>query len=602
MHDMLGHASNEHTKATCARIGINLTGTFPVCSRCAHGKMKQKDTNKYSQERATVKGERICFDISGVKKDSSGGAKFWLMAIDEATRYQWSYFLKTKKETKVKILELAMELKNKHEIVIKNFRCDNAGENVDTKTYLAQHEFPSNFEFTAKGTPQHNGIVERRFATMYGRIRAILHHCGYPDHLKYKVWAECANLSTDLWNIQVQRGEVMSPHELFFGTLPTYVKHLHVFGQMGVVLNNAASTLQDKLQSKGIKKMFVGYSRYHSHDVFRMYNVDTGRVSVTRDVRWLDELIGDQRQHTSILTDIDESDSVPGGDDDTQTKSKDDETSSVSSSTHKDDDGSDRGSSNGNDANDNDDHNKDNDGPDADPDKEPATTNDIVDDETDKQLNPKLRRELRKLYTFYNPTETDMGEIALVGGTDESYTNPITFSDAWDYPKEFDRAKWRKAITKEFKDMREKGVWKKVKLKDIPKDRRLIGCRWVHKVKRNGVFRARLAALGYSQIPGLDYTENFAPVIQDITFRLLCLIMMLHGWIAEIVDIETAFLYGELEEEIFIKIPDGYETVVKEDKIDRNEDCFMLVRAIYGVVQADRQFYKKLSSILSNML
>ena len=97
----------------------------------------------------------------------------------------------------------------------------------------------------------------------------------------------------------------------------------------------------------------------------------------------------------------------------------------------------------------------------------------------------------------------------------------MTFSDAWDHPKVHDRLKWREAIVKEFKDMRGKGVWKKVKLSDIPKNKRLIGCRWVLKLKRNGVFRARLVALGYSQIPGLDYTENYAPVIQDVTFRLI---------------------------------------------------------------------------------
>ena len=103
----------------------------------------------------------------------------------------------------------------------------------------------------------------------------------------------CENLSTTLCNIQVQKNEVMSPHELFFGNLPSYAKHLHVFGQMGVVLDGTAATLKDKLQSKGVKKMFLGYSRYHSHDVYRMYNIETGRVSVTRDVRWLNELVGD---------------------------------------------------------------------------------------------------------------------------------------------------------------------------------------------------------------------------------------------------------------------------------------------------------------------
>ena len=235
--------------------------------------------------------------------------------------------------------------------------------------------------------------------------------------------------------------------------------------------------------------------------------------------------------------------------------------------------------------------------------KESAATNDIMEDETESQsLNPKVWGELRRLYTFYNPTECDIGEIALVGGTDESYTHPVTFEDAWNHPKAYDRKKWRDVIVKEFKDMREKGVGKKVKLKEIPKNRRLIGCRWVHKLKRNGVFQARLVALGYSQIPSLDCTENYAPVIQDVTFPLICLMMLLHGWLAEIVDVETAFLYGELEEQIFMKVPDGYETVVKYDVINRKEECLMLMRTIYGTVQAARQFYQKLSNVLSQKL
>ena len=75
--------------------------------------------------------------------------------------------------------------------------------------------------------------------------------------------------------------------------------------------------------------------------------------------------------------------------------------------------------------------------------------------------------------------------------------------------------------------------------------------------------------------------------------------VLLHGWLAEIVDVETAFLYEELEKQIFMKIPDGYETVVKDDKINRDEDCLMLMRTIYGTVQAARQFYRKLSNVLS---
>ena len=99
-------------------------------------------------------------------------------------------------------------------------------------------------------------------------------------------------------------------------------------------------------------------------------------------------------------------------------------------------------------------------------------------------------------------------------------------------------------------------------------------------------------------MPGVDFTDNFAPVIQDITFRVICVLIIMYGWKAEIVDIETAFLYGELEETIFMKVPVGYEIVTKDDKIDRNKQCMQLTKTIYGLVQAARQFYKKLTSVL----
>ena len=71
-------------------------------------------------------------------------------------------------------------------------------------------------------------------------------------------------------------------------------------------------------------------------------------------------------------------------------------------------------------------------------------------------MNPKTTRELRRLQTWYNPTLTDMGEVAFVGGTDDLYENPEKFQGAWNHPEEVERKQWRLAILKEFKDMEEK--------------------------------------------------------------------------------------------------------------------------------------------------
>ena len=192
----------------------------------------------------------------------------------------------------------------------------------------------------------------------------------------------------------------------------------------------------------------------------------------------------------------------------------------------------------------------------------------------------------------------EMGEFALVGGTDDDYDNPVTFDQAWNHPDPIDREKWREAIRKEFRDMLNKGVWRYRKTKDVPKDRRLIGSKWVFKVKKNGVFRARLVALGYSQIAGIDHQDNYAPVIVDVTFKIIMVLALLNKWVCEIVDVETAFLYGDLEEEIFMKIPEGLNIYEEESKYGE-DDCVVLIKTIYGLVQAARQFYKKLIDILT---
>jgi hypothetical protein len=82
---------------------------------------------------------------------------------------------------------------------------------------------------------------------------------------------------------------------------------------------------------------------------------------------------------------------------------------------------------------------------------------------------------------------------------------------------------------------------------------------WVFKIKRNGIFRARLVACGYSQVPGVDFQESFAPVINDVIFRILLIMMLTWNLKGKIVDIKTAFLQGNLKETIYMEIPKGME-------------------------------------------
>ena len=72
--------------------------------------------------------------------------------------------------------------------------------------------------------------------------------------------------------------------------------------------------------------------------------------------------------------------------------------------------------------------------------------------------------------------------------------------------------------------------------------------------------------------------------------------MLTNGWEADIIDVETDFLYGDLEEEVFMKIPEGLDVFL--DKEFKTNDCLLLLQTMYGLVQAARQYYKKFIKIM----
>ena len=75
--------------------------------------------------------------------------------------------------------------------------------------------------------------------------------------------------------------------------------------------------------------------------------------------------------------------------------------------------------------------------------------------------------------------------------------------------------------------MLDRGVWRHVNREDCQNDCRLVGCRWVFKVKRNCVYHARLVAKGFSQIPGVNYTGSYSPGVNDVTFRVVVARMLI---------------------------------------------------------------------------
>ena len=102
--------------------------------------------------------------------------------------------------------------------------------------------------------------------------------------------------------------------------------------------------------------------------------------------------------------------------------------------------------------------------------------------------------------------------------------------------------------------------------------------------------QGKISSIGIQSNSSIDYTDNFAPVAHDVSFRIALVRMMVEKLDSLVMNVETAFLYGEIDEEIFMKSPVGKEEI---DPGSSSENCYQLLKGIYGLCQAARQFWKK---------
>ena len=96
----------------------------------------------------------------------------------------------------------------------------------------------------------------------------------------------------------------------------------------------------------------------------------------------------------------------------------------------------------------------------------------------------------------------------------------------------------------------------------------------VFKIKHNGVYRACLVAKGFSQIPGVHFTQNFSPVVTAITFHVVLVCMLIENLDAIVIDVEAAFLYGKLDEELYMQIPPGYKEVFMNEDLNSIDSSY----------------------------
>jgi len=165
------------------------------------------------------------------------------------------------------------------------------------------------------------------------------------------------------------------------------------------------------------------------------------------------------------------------------------------------------------------------------------------------------------------------------------------YRDILQLPK-VQKEEWKKACHEELESLRERRVFE---LTDLPKGRRVVKNRWVFDIKSDGRKKARLVAKGFSQQEGIDFNEIFSPVVRFETVRLMLALSALTDMHMEAVDVKTAFLYGKLDEEIYMQQPEGFKLKGQETKVLR------LLRAIYGLKQAALAWWKELESSMKRL-
>ena len=165
-------------------------------------------------------------------------------------------------------------------------------------------------EYTAPHTPQMNGVVERRISVLLNGARAAMYAANLTDDARKKLWAEAVRYTEVVRCSMATSKNVTSSNEQFFGKKPHFLHYMREFGRVGYVTKR--EKILNKLEERAIKCIFVGYGSNHSGDTYRMYNPETKRTVLTRDVKWAEFKKIDPKDNMDAFIKYDSTDIIPG--------------------------------------------------------------------------------------------------------------------------------------------------------------------------------------------------------------------------------------------------------------------------------------------------
>jgi transposase InsO family protein len=650
-HERLAHVNADalqHMHDDGIVLGLKGGKHVDACDICRQAKAtRERFGKKLNRPRAEKAFQRVHADIIGpIRTEAFGGVRYVLSIVDEATDCTWSYLLQLKSQAEAHIRAWHAHVKTQYNAQVKEFHTDHGGEFTSNSllAYWAEHGVRAST--VPRGTPQYNGIAERKNRTLIEATRALLIRARLPA----RFWGLAFLTMVYIHNRTVRgRSRTMTPFEAMEGYKPV-LSHVRVFGCDAWVHDQDPA---GKLAPRATPMVFVGYDALRM--AYKFFNPAAaggrGAFYVSRDAKF-DEAsfkIGRSAVSTaqvemevSIQTSVEaEAASIrvaapaapaaaqpiatlpaapaaavplsalqpaaPAAPQQQQQSSQmlpsdpppldvyeyeedEEERDSSSQPAHASQ---------------------------AQPVHEGVSTRrsanaSVVEparftywDKRKEQRRAKaaaVKQELRDESSMLAGTLPGAPAVAVrsaalfsaVVPANLPLEEPHTHAQATASPQ---RDKWQAAMDEEIASQESNESWTVVDRASVPAGKRVLPCRWVYKLKlgKDGSvdrFKARLVAKGFVQQSGIDYTETYAPVMSYRTLRVLLSLAAREDLEIKQFDVVTAFLHARITEELYMELPPGY---TQDGKVAR------LNKAVYGIKQAPRawntEFHRALSSL-----
>ncbi|XP_046472611.1 uncharacterized protein [Neodiprion pinetum] len=570
-HRRLGHINfndlNKMKNGFVTGVDFNNNKDNRTCITCLKGKQSKLPFTD-SETRATQILELVHSDLCGpMETESFAGAKYFLTLIDDFSRRLYVYFLKSKTQVAQTFANFKNLVENQTGKRIKTLRTDNGKEYCNNELLSLLQKAGIQHQTTNPYTPEQNGVAERKNRTIVERARCMIFDAGLETQFR----AEAVSTAAYIINRSPTRGLQdlrKTPEEVWSGNKPN-LKHLRIFGCKAMV--HVPKQKRRKWDAKSEQLIFVGYCE--GTKGYRFIRPNSNKLVKSRNVTFIENptptrtMTFTENQTTPLPLMLESSDQ-----EDREEESEADEVGtefdyeSASAS--------------------------------EDPRTEDSTTEDFAteDSTTDEPTAENLlsiettrsdiRGDLKRPQRQRKPPKMD--DYVLYLSQANEAIDPLTVEEALNG---HEGQHWKRAMQEEYQSLIENDTWE---LTDLPPNRKPINSKWVFKTKtddKGNVLRhkARLVIKGCAQKRGIDYEETFAPVVRYSSIRYLMALAAKHDLEIEQMDAVTAFLQGDLHEEVYMVPPKEFYT---GDKVWR------LKKAIYGLKQASRQWNIKLDTEL----